>query len=118
MSLSRVLLALLIAFVSKDGSAESAPTPVGSDMRIRTAEYDPNQLYSLRGFVGSSIELEFAPDEYSTDVLGDVSGITVGAASNHLVIKPKVEELATNLTVLTNKRAYRLDYRVLGGTPD
>jgi type IV secretion system protein VirB9 len=69
--------------------------------------------------VGYHIDLEFEPGE--TFVMlggGDLDGITYGAYGNHLVIKPKAAAVHTNLTVITSRRTYILDYGVLDGTPD
>ena len=81
--------------------------------------YVPDQVVRLRGWVGYHVDLEFEPGE-SFVMLGggDLAGLTYGAYSNHLVLKPKAPTLHTNLTVFTNKRTYVIDYAVSGGKPD
>jgi len=36
---------------------------------------------------------------------------------NHLFLKPKAAKVATNLTVLTNRRHYQFDYAAVSGIP-
>jgi type IV secretion system protein VirB9 len=105
------VVAVLIAIGAGPAEAE--------DRRIRTLLYDPGQVVRLRAWVGYHIDLEFEPGE--TFVMlggGDLDGVAYGAYGNHLVIKPKAASVHTNLTVITSRRTYILDYGVLDGTPD
>jgi type IV secretion system protein VirB9 len=84
------------------------------DSRMRTVGYSPEQVYSLRGYVGYQIDLEFEPGESFVGLgSGDVEGLTFSAQNNHLFIKPKAAAVRTNLTVLTSRRSYHFDYTVL-----
>lgn len=87
---------------------------VSADSRMRTVGYSPEQVYSLRGYVGYQIDLQFEPGEAFVGLgAGDVAGLTFSAQDNHLFIKPKAALVRTNLTVLTSRRSYHFDYVVL-----
>jgi type IV secretion system protein VirB9 len=89
-----------------------------SDPRLRVVDYRPTLVLPLTAFVGYHVHFEFAPGEYFVNLgAGDTSSLDVGAEGNHLLIKPKQPNGGTNLTILTNRRAYFVDYRALGRPP-
>lgn len=106
------------ALVDPQGPAASAPPGI-SDHRIRSLLYQRSQVIRIRGWVGYHIDLEFELGE-SFVMLGggDLEGLTYGAYENHLVIKPRAASVRTNLTVITTRRTYILDYAVEEGIPD
>jgi type IV secretion system protein VirB9 len=76
-------------------------------------------VYRLRGYVGYQIDITFAPGERFMGIgVGDAKGITFAANANHLFIKPRVTHVATNLTVLTDRRTYLFDYQSEPKLPD
>jgi type IV secretion system protein VirB9 len=90
--------------------------PEGGDLRIRSVDYSAELVYSLRGYVGYQIDLEFEPGETFQGLgAGDVQGIAFAAQGNHLFIKPRTSGVHTNITVLTSRRAYRLEYTIAPG---
>jgi type IV secretion system protein VirB9 len=92
-------------------TAEVAPERTGGDTRIRTAEYDSNEVYRIRGFVGFQIDLEFEPGEtFIGMAAGDIEALSFVAQDNHLFLKPRVASVGTNLTVLTTRHHYHLSY--------
>lgn len=94
--------------------AESAPVRGAHDGRIRTAVYDPQEVYRLRGVVGYQIDLQFEKGETFAGLgAGDIDALGYVGQDNHLFLKPKAARVATNLTVLTNRREYQFDYGVL-----
>jgi len=98
---------------------QMAVTGSPADHRIQSLLYVPDQVVRLRGWVGYHVDLEFeAGESFVTLGGGDLSGLTYGAYSNHLVLKPKAPAVRTNLTVFTNKRTYVIDYAVSAGRPD
>jgi len=100
---------LLLAVASAD------PPP---DPRLRVIDYRPTTVLPLTAFVGYHVHLEFAPGEYFVNLgAGDTSSIDVGAEGNHLLLKPKQPSAGTNLTILTNRRAYFIDYRAFARPP-
>lgn len=92
-------------------AAETIPAKGAVDSRIRSATYDGNEVYRLRGFVGYQIDLEFESGETFTGLgAGDLEGVSFVGQDNHLFLKPKAAKVATNLTVLTSRREYQFDY--------
>ena len=85
---------------------------------MRTAAYDGDQVYRLRGFVGYQIDLEFEAGETFVGLgAGDIEGLSYFGQDNHLFLKPKAAKVATNLTVLTNRRRYQIDYTAVPQRP-
>lgn len=104
-------IAVQAMFLSKPVLAEMVPTRGAADARIRSAPYDGNQVYRVRGFVGYQIDFEFEPGETFVGLgAGDIEGLSYFGQDNHLFLKPKAAKVATNLTVLTNRRRYQIDY--------
>jgi len=98
--------------------AETVPARGSVDSRIRTAAYDGDEVYELRGFVGYQIDLQFETGEIFTGLgAGDLEGLSFVGQDNHLFLKPKAAKVATNLTVLTNRRHYQFDYTAQAQRP-
>ncbi|HEX3848410.1 MAG TPA: TrbG/VirB9 family P-type conjugative transfer protein [Steroidobacteraceae bacterium] len=94
--------------------AETVPPRGAVDSRIRVVPYNAEEVYKLRGYVGYQIDLEFESGETFNGLgAGDIEGLSFVGQENHLFIKPKAARVATNLTVLTNRREYQIDYSVL-----
>jgi type IV secretion system protein VirB9 len=101
-----------------NAAAESVPLRGTVDSRIRIAAYNGDEVYKLRGFVGYQIDLEFEPGETFTGLgAGDLEGLSFVGQDNHLFLKPKAAKVATNLTVLTSRRHYQIDYIALSQRP-
>lgn len=99
------------------------PTPGALDARVRTAPYDPNQVYRLQGTLGYAIDLIVAPDEALIGLAGgELDAVVVAANAHRLTIKPTRAPLSTNFTLLTTLRAYHIEYSVSepkdGGEPE
>jgi type IV secretion system protein VirB9 len=111
-----IVNALIVAAVlgTSFSQAETVPAKGVTDARIREAAYDNNQVYKLRGYIGYQIDLEFQPGESFVGLgAGDIDGLSFVGQDNHLFLKPKAPRVATNITVLTNRRHYHLDYSAL-----
>lgn len=107
--------ALALMLVGFAGTAHTEALPVGGhvDPRIRTAFYDPNQVYELYGIVGFHLDLEFAPNERFVGLsAGDPKAIAYSAHGNVLTIRPKVARDVMNLTVTTTEHRYYFDYTI------
>lgn len=105
--------------MSESARAELVPMPGKVDPRVRSAFYDPDQVYRLHAFVGYQIELVFEEGEtFVGQGGGDLEAIAFGAHANHFILKPRAEAVDTNLVIYTNRRAYRIDYRVHSHDPD
>lgn len=114
--LARVaVLALLLA---SPAQAAVSPTPGPEDARIRSVDFDPEQVVQLKGFVGYQLMLEFGPDERIENVaVGDATAwqVTPNRRANLLFLKPLVPEAATNMTVVTDLRRYA--FELTAGSP-
>ena len=99
--------------------AEVVPPRGLVDSRVRVVAYDPEQVIRLRGYVGYQIHFQFAEGETFVNLAaGDNKALDVGYEANHLVIKPLAASVATNITILTNRRVYHLDYTATATRPD
>lgn len=88
------------------------------DSRIRTVDYEPAGILQLTGYVGYHIHFEFSQDERFVSLgAGDTAALDIGAEGNHLFLKPKAATVGTNLTILTNRHAYFIDFRALARQP-
>lgn len=113
------LLAMGCAFYGGSAYAETVPERGVWDVRIRTADYNPDEVYRIFGWVGFAIELIFEEGEsFAGNGGGDLDGVTIGHFENHLMLKPKVATVGTNLVIFTNKRAYRFEYSASARKPD
>jgi len=128
MTPARIRAAALAVAVAAITAISAAATPVSAevvppkglfDTRIRTMDYDPDDVIRLTAFVGYQIHFQFAQGEEFINLgSGDRDGFDVGKEGNHLFIKPKAERVGTNITLLTNRRAYHLHYTALRKRPD
>ncbi|RYF54808.1 MAG: conjugal transfer protein TrbG [Comamonadaceae bacterium] len=100
-------------------TAVGSVAPAGEvDARVRTLDYNPEAVVTLQAYVGYQIHLQFADGEEFVNLgSGDNAAFDVGAERNHLFIKPREARASTNLTVLTNRRAYHFDYTVTANAP-
>jgi type IV secretion system protein VirB9 len=99
--------------------AQSLVAALRPDPRIRVVPYRVDAVYRLRGYVGYQIDITFSVGERFLGLgVGDSRGITFAADGNHLFLKPRAARVATNLTVLTNRRTYLFDYEADSAPPD
>ncbi len=119
-SVARVVVATyLAAALLEAATAEVVPPRGPSDSRIRVVAYDPDEVLRINGFVGYQVHFQFAPGEEFINLgAGDRDGIDVAKEANHLFIKPRVERVGTNITLLTNRRAYHLHYTAYRRIPN
>jgi type IV secretion system protein VirB9 len=109
----------LWGLVSTRADAELTPARGLVDPRVRVVAYDPEQVIKLHGFVGYQIHFQFAEGETFVNLAaGDNKALDVGYEANHLVLKPLAEKVATNITVITNRRVYQFDYSASAERPD
>ena len=84
----------------------------GSDKRIRTLDYNPDQIVQIMGKSGIQSTIEFADDERIENVaVGDSAAwqITPNRRASLLFVKPLSARSRTNMTVVTDKRTYMFD---------
>lgn len=98
--------------------AETVPAAGTTDPRVRTAMFRADEVYRLHGYVGYQIDLEFEAGEAFVGLgAGDIEALSFVGEGNHLFLKPKAARIATNLTVLTNRREYQFDYTTVPSRP-
>ncbi|MGH8298145.1 MAG: TrbG/VirB9 family P-type conjugative transfer protein [Steroidobacteraceae bacterium] len=115
-SLSVLCICCLATTLARGQSSQAVLRP---DPRIRVVPYRADAVYRLRGYVGYQIDITFAPGERFVGLgVGDSKGVTFAADANHLFLKPRAAHVATNLTVLTNRRTYLFDYQAEPRPPD
>jgi type IV secretion system protein VirB9 len=106
-------MALSLAFSMRNAHAELIPPTGVVDPRVRVVAYNPDDVVKLHGYVGYQIHMQWAEGEEFVNLgSGDNAAFDVGADRNHFFIKPKQERAGTNLTILTNRRAYHFEYTV------
>lgn len=112
-------LAALVHAQPLPADLRAASAALRPDPRIRVVPYRADAVYRLRGYVGYQIDITFAPGERFAGLgVGDSKGVTFAADGNHLFLKPRAPHVATNLTVLTDRRTYLFDYEAEPAPPD
>lgn len=89
--------------------AEVTPQPGPGDPHLQYVHYDPTEVVALHAANGYAVTVQFSPEErIETVTLGDTSGwaVQVNRRADHLVVKPVSPQYPTNLTVITDQRAY------------
>jgi type IV secretion system protein VirB9 len=99
-------VALIIAS-SAPAYAEKKPRALATDNRVTQVIYSANEVYDVVGTYGYQTTVEFAADEsIKIASIGDSIAWQVVPLGNRLFIKPVESNATTNLTVVTDKRAY------------
>ncbi len=99
-----IVLLLSVAGVS------IADEPITTDNRVKTYIYNENEVYNLMIFYGYQTSIEFAKgEEVSTISMGDSYAWKINAVGHRLFVKPLEDNMHTNMTIITNKRAYQFD---------
>jgi type IV secretion system protein VirB9 len=107
-----VYLFLFSPLMAQDGM------PVVTDSRIKTFVYNENDVFTVLTHYGYQSNVEFGKSEtVQTVSVGDRVAWQVIPAGRRLFIKALEENAHTNMTVVTNKRAYQFDLRASGRQP-
>lgn len=100
----------LMSLVIAVASVSIADEPITTDNRVKTYVYNENEVYTLMIFYGYQTSIEFAKgEEVSTISMGDSYAWKVNAVGHRLFVKPLEDNMHTNMTIITNKRAYQFD---------
>ena len=90
----------------------SAAQPITTDSRIKTLVFNPNEVFTVTTHYGYQSNIEFGPKEViDTISLGDRIAWQITPAGRRLFIRAQEENAHTNMTVVTNVRAYQFDLR-------
>jgi len=86
-----------------------------SDNRMKVLYYDANDVYTILTRVGYESYIEFSPhEEIDTISVGERSFWQLIPAGNRLFVRPLRNDIATDMTVITNKHAYQFDLKSTG----
>jgi len=113
-----VLLSILPA------RALEIPASAQQDNRVRFVNYQPYNITRIIGTIRSSVQVEFALDEEIAHVaLGNTVAWEVAPAGHILFLKPRENQPATNISVVTtrrdgSKRSYQMELVVRDGSVD
>lgn len=110
-SLAFCLLSLCLCFFPYFANAQAAiGKPVALDSRIKTYIYSENEVFRLVVHYGYQTSIEFAEgEEIQTISSGNSFAWQLTPVGRRLFIKPLEENILTNITILTNKRAYHFE---------
>lgn len=105
------------------GAAEAmvVPIPSAGDPHIRVVEYAPDQVVRLDANLGYVVTVEFGPGErIETVSIGDSLSwqVTPNRKATLLFVKPIGQGQPTDMTVISNLRAYTLELRSHGRRND
>lgn len=112
MKFATLLTALFALTVAAPAVAQVRPAPGPGDPRIQTVMYDPDQVVQLQVAPGYQLAVEFAPDErIETVAVGDSGAwqVTPNKRGDRLFIRPAQGGVTTNMTVVTDARAYNFE---------
>jgi type IV secretion system protein VirB9 len=109
MIIARILLVCLI-FTSHISYGFEEDLPITRDTRIKTYIYNPTEVYLLILHHGFQSHIEFAQGEtVETISLGESYAWKITPLGNRLFIRPLEKNMRTNMTIITNRRAYQFD---------
>lgn len=107
-----LLLGLLLPFSASAAGFDDLP----ADNRIRVLTYSSGDIYTINTKYGYQTSIIFSPDEQiSTISVGERTQWQIVPSGNRIFIRPMLDELATNMTVITNKREYNFDIKSVKG---
>lgn len=96
------------AALAPGAAAVSRPVGGGDDPRIKTVDYNGDDVVAIIGHYGFSTNIEFAPGETVQSIaLGDSLAWEVAPRGNQLFVKPREDDATTNMTVITDQRSYQ-----------
>lgn len=114
--MNKHLLSCLVALtLATAAHAAQVPEPSKGDPRIRYVNYDPNDVVLLYTRVGSSLLIQFEPDEQLVDMVGgdvDAWGAASTRARNGIFLKPAAVAPDTNIQVITTRRTYNFEVKL------
>ncbi len=107
---SFLVMALLAGCAIASGA--HAQVPVVTDSRIKTFVFNENEVFNVTTHYGYQSNIEFGPKEtIETVSVGDRVAWQIIPAGRRLFIRAQEENAHTNMTIVTNLRAYQFDLR-------
>ena len=105
-------LLLALCLIASEASAAVTPHPGSGDPHIQVVDYDADQVVVLNVAMGYALTVAFSPDEQIENVsVGNSAAWQVAAdkGANRLFIKPTGGMTQTDMTVVTDTRAYAFE---------
>jgi len=100
------LFLILVIGISQPASASNI------DGRVKTLIYDAGEVYKITTHFGYQSNIEFEKgEEIETISVGDGSSWQLVPARRYLFIRAMQDDAHTNMSVITNRRAYQFDLR-------
>lgn len=121
---SLLAAAVIAALTMHAAQALEIPASAEQDNRVRFVNYQPYNITRIIGTIRTSVQVEFAPDEEIAHVaLGNTVAWEVAPAGHILFLKPRENQPATNISVVTtrrdgSKRSYQMELVVRDGSVD
>lgn len=110
MIIVRIIVSLFLIMMPARILAFEEDLPITRDTRIKTYIYNPSEVYLLILHFGYQSHIEFAAGEtIETISLGDSYAWKITPLGNRLFVRPLEKNIKTNMTILTNRRAYQFD---------
>jgi type IV secretion system protein VirB9 len=109
MTIFRIIPATCLAILLSPLAAHAVtePRPIQIDHRVRTAVYQPDNVYRYTGHYRYQSSIEFGKDESIVTIsMGDSTAWMMNPSGNRLFLKPIEQDATTNMTLITNKRIY------------
>ncbi len=104
--------AALLGVVTQPVAALALGLAITTDSRIKTLVYNPNEVFHITTHYGYQSNIEFgAKETIETISVGDRVAWQISPAGRRLFIRAQEENATTNMTVVTNLRAYQFDLR-------
>lgn len=86
--------------------------PIVTDSRIKTLVFNENEVFNITTHYGYQANIEFGnKEEIETVSVGDRVAWQIVPAGRRLFIRAMEENAHTNMTIVTNRRAYQFDLR-------
>jgi type IV secretion system protein VirB9 len=114
-----LVAAILAGLTSVPALAEEVPAPGTYDARLRVVDYNPNQVFKLRGSFRNAMEIVFENGEEVVNIaVGDAVSWEVAPSENFIFVKPREAAGPTNMIVTTTMgsetRIYHFDLSIIG----
>jgi type IV secretion system protein VirB9 len=108
----RRFLFILLSALALAAPLAHAEMPITTDSRIKTFVYNPNEVYTITTHYGYQSNIEFGEKEsIDTVSIGDRVAWQIIPAGRRMFIRAMEENAHTNMTIVTNLRAYQFDLR-------
>lgn len=108
--MKKILLSAAVLLLSLGTYAQNNPTSLSTDTRIKKVVYRENDVIPVHGIPFTTTQIQFAKQERVLDIEGgDTTAWMVTyhpQLENMIFVKPTMFDSKTNMTVITNQRAY------------